>query len=154
MLLRFAARLIYIILIGIVGTIIVVVIIAIAGLTGGGLGGYGSYSGATAVSAVVSAVITVGYFVLMESRVGQTVGKMLLKLRTVGPDGNNPTTQEAFRRNWWTGLGILGVVPFLGFLGSIAELVIVIVIAVTINNSPTRQGWHDKQAGTQVIKTG
>ena len=91
----------------------------------------------------------------MESRNGQTVGKMLLKLRTVGPGGGMPTTQEAFRRNFWVGLGVLAIIPFGGVLGGLAELVIVIVIAVTISQSPTKQGWHDKLAGgTQVQKTG
>jgi hypothetical protein len=53
-------------------------------------------------------------------------------------------------------LGILGVIPIIGgLIGGLAELVIVIVIAVTINNSPTKQGWHDNLAGgTKVIKIG
>ena len=109
----------------------------------------------SAVSGVISGLLYLGYFVLMESRNGQTVGKMLLKLRTVGPDGNLPTTQESFRRNFWVGLSVLAIIPFGGVLGGLAEFVIVIVIAVTISQSPTKQGWHDKLAGgTQVQKTG
>lgn len=51
-----------------------------------------------AVSSLLSAVISLGYFVLMESSRGQTVGKMLLKVKTFGPDGALPTTEEAVKR--------------------------------------------------------
>jgi uncharacterized RDD family membrane protein YckC len=63
--------------------------------------------------------------------------------------------EVAIRRNFWTGLSILAVIPIVGgLIGSIAELVIVIVIAVTISNSPTKQGWHDNFAGgTRVVRT-
>ena len=38
-------------------------------------------------------------------------------------------------------------------LGGLLAVVAYIVIAVTINNSPTKQGKHDELAGgTQVIK--
>jgi uncharacterized RDD family membrane protein YckC len=111
---------------------------------------------AGAVSAVITAALYLGYFPLMESRNGQTIGKMLLKLQTQGPDGSTPTTEQALKRNFWVALGILGVIPIIGgIIGGLAELAIVIVIAVTINSSPTRQGWHDNFAGgTQVVKIG
>jgi hypothetical protein len=39
------------------------------------------------------------------------------------------------------------------FIGGLLTLVAVIVIAVTINSSPTKQGKHDELAGgTQVVK--
>ncbi|MGZ4500394.1 MAG: RDD family protein [Nocardioidaceae bacterium] len=108
-----------------------------------------------ALSGVISAILYVGYFTLMESRNGQTVGKMVLKLRTQGPNGATPTTAEAFKRNAWTGLGVLRVIPFGGLVGGLLELTAVIYIMVTISGSPTRQGWHDTFAGgTQVIRIG
>jgi uncharacterized RDD family membrane protein YckC len=109
-----------------------------------------------AISGVITAALYLGYFTLMESRNGQTLGKMLLKLQTQGPDGATPTTEQALKRNFWVALGILGVIPVVGApIGGLAELVIVIVIAVTISNSPTRQGWHDNLAGgTKVVKIG
>ena len=80
---------------------------------------------------------------------------MALSLRTEGPDGNPPSLEVAIRRNFWVALGILAVVPFVGgLIGALAELVIVILIAVTVSNSPTKQGWHDNFAGgTRVVKT-
>ncbi len=110
-----------------------------------------------AVSSLLSAVISLGYFVLMESSRGQTVGKMLLKVKTFGPDGALPTTEEAVKRNAWTALNVLGVIPVVGStLGGLLMLGAVIYILVTINNNTaSRQGWHDTFAGgTTVIKVG
>jgi uncharacterized RDD family membrane protein YckC len=158
LLIRFLARLIDGIIVGIVVQIVDRILLqGIFGMNASSgysfdLGDVYLYS---AVSGVIGALLYLGYFVLMESRNGQTVGKMLLKLRTVGPGGAMPTTQEAFRRNFWVGLGVLAIIPFGGVLGGLAEFVIVIVIAVTISQSPTKQGWHDNLAGgTQVLKVG
>lgn len=158
LLMRFLARLIDFILLGIVNAIIVAIIVVGAfGLSGGNTFGYSGGAGfaAGALTAVITSVLYLGYFTLMESRNGQTIGKMLLRLQTQGPDGSTPTTEQAFKRNFWVGLGILGVIPVVGGpIGGLAELVIVILIAVTINNSPIREGWHDKLAGgTRVVKT-
>jgi uncharacterized RDD family membrane protein YckC len=155
---RFLARVVDGILIGIVNAIIsAVLVVGILGLTNTNMGFSTNASfAAGAVSAVISAALYVGYFTLMESRTGQTVGKMLLKLRTQGPGGGTPTMEEALRRNAWAGLSILGVVPVIGGLvGGLGELVAVIMIAVTVSQSPIRQGWHDRFAGgTQVVKIG
>jgi uncharacterized RDD family membrane protein YckC len=139
------------------GIIDAILIAGIFGLSGGSFGfGMGASFAAGAVTAVIAAVLYLGYFALMESRTGQTLGKMVLKLRTEGPDGGAPSMEVAVRRNFWVALGILGVIPVIGgLIGALAELAIMIVIAVTINNSPTRQGWHDTFAGgTRVVKIG
>jgi uncharacterized RDD family membrane protein YckC len=159
LLMRFLARLIdYIILIVVTGILGGIIVAAIWGASGGGVLGFGTGGvyAARVVSSVLGAVIYLGYFALMEARNGQTLGKMLLKLQTQGPDGQRPSLEMAVRRNFWVALGILGVIPYVGgLIGNLAELVIMIVIAVTINNSPTRQGWHDHLAGgTKVIKIG
>lgn len=154
---RFLARLIDGVLLMVVNGVIVSAIIvgAVMGESGAFVYGTGAGYAASAVSAVLSAAIYLGYFAFMESSRGQTVGKMLLKLRTYGPDGHsNPTMEQAIRRNIWAGLSILGIVPFLGILGGLAQLVLVIMIAVGINSDTVkRQGWHDKFAGgTEVRK--
>jgi uncharacterized RDD family membrane protein YckC len=158
LLMRFLARLIDFIILGIgVAIINAILFVGIFGLASGGGFGMsmgGSYAYA-ALSGVVGAIIYLGYFSLLESRNGQTLGKMLLKLRTEGPDGAPPSMELAIKRNFWVALGALAVIPIVGgLIGGIAELVIVIVIAVTISNSPTKQGWHDNFAGgTRVVKT-
>lgn len=148
---RLLARLIDYIILGIVLTLINVLVIGAIWNTSGGNGyvmNYGNSYAATAVSAVVSALIYLGYFALMESGQGKTLGKMILRLQTRGPSGGKPTTEEAVRRNIWVACGILAVVPVVGsWVGGLLELVAVISIIVTIAQSPTKQGWHDQFAG-------
>ena len=147
---RFLARLIDHILLGIVIFVIIVPVIVATAFTGAGngLNMFGEFSAGSLVASIVTAALTIGYFTLMEANTGQTVGKMLIGLKTVGPDGNKPTMEQALKRNSWYALGI---VPF---LGGLVQLAATIYIAVTINNSATRMGWHDTFAGgTRVIKT-
>ena len=126
----------------------------------GSFSGWGMGSGASwaasAVASVVTAAITLAYFAFLESSRGQTVGKMLLKLETRGPTGGRPTMEQAVRRNAFTAIGVLGIIPFFGFLAGLLSLAAVIMIAVTINkNTETRRGWHDDFAGgTTVVKIG
>ena len=96
------------------------------------------------------------YFFALESGDGQTVGKMVMKLRTVGPGGGNPTVEEAARRNIFNAIGLLGLIPVVGWISGLVSLVAVIMIAVNINSDPVnRQGWHDRFAGgTRVLKIG
>ncbi len=151
------ARLIDFVILFVVNLVILVpIIIGVIGIDATGTLGMGGSFAAGAVTAVLSTVIYLGYFGFMESSRGQTVGKMLMKLRVQGASGGNPTMEEAIKRNIWLGLPILGVVPIIGGLvASLGQLVAVIMIAVGISNDPARrQPWTDKFAGTQVIKQG
>ncbi len=152
---RFLARIIDGLLIFVVNLVVVIfVVVGVIMGAGSGLGQADSFV-AGAVSAVLTTLIYLGYFAFLESSRGQTVGKMVLKLHVQGPDGGLPTLEQAIRRNIWAGFSILGIIPIVGgFIGAIASLVAVIMIAVGINNDPARrQAWHDKFAGgTQVIK--
>ena len=144
---RFVARFIDGIIIGIVYAIVASIINAIlnSGLVAG------------MINAVIGAIIYLGYFGFMESTNGRTIGKQVMKLRVLGPNGGNPTMEQAVRRNIWMGFGILGIVPILGtIVGALASLIAVIMIAVGISNDTVnRQAWHDKFAGgTRVIKEG
>ena len=88
------------------------------------------------------------YFLAFEVSIGSTPGKKVLGLSVRGPSGApKPTAAQSAIRNSWT---LLPIVPFVGgLLGFIA----IIIIAVTINGSPTKQGKHDELAGgTQVVK--
>ena len=155
---RFLARLIDYILLMIVNVVLVAVVVigAIMGDTAG-FGGFGATNTAAgAVSSILAAILYVGYFAVMESSRGQTVGKMVMSIAVQGPDGGRPTFAEAVKRNAWAGLGILGIVPIIGgVIGGLLQLAAVIYIAVTINaNITTRQGWHDQFAGgTRVVRT-
>jgi uncharacterized RDD family membrane protein YckC len=136
---RFLARLIDGIIVGIV-----------VGIIYGILNAATSYWTGLFINGIVGAVLFTGYFAYMESNRGQTIGKQVMKLRTVGPDGqSNPTMNEAIKRNiYYT----FGIVPC---LGGLAELIAAILIAVQINSDPQRQHLFDRFAdGTRVLKVG
>jgi uncharacterized RDD family membrane protein YckC len=100
------------------------------------------------VTGLFSGLLMFLYFLAFESTQGWTPGKRLLGLSVHGPGGAaKPDVQQAAIRNSWT---LLNIVPF---IGGLLTLVAVIVIAVTINSSATKQGKHDELAGgTQVVK--
>lgn len=100
------------------------------------------------VTGLFSGLLTFIYFVALEVTQGKSLGKKLLGLSVRGAGGAaKPDFKQSAIRNSWT---LLPIVPYVGgLLGVIA----IIVIAVTISNSPTKQGKHDELAGgTQVVK--
>jgi uncharacterized RDD family membrane protein YckC len=131
--LRFVARLIDGIIVNVVAVVIVLAI--------GALSNYW-------VTGLFSGLLMFLYFLAFESTQGWTPGKKILGLSVHGPGGApKPTAQQSAIRNVWT---LLNIVPF---IGGLLLIVAVIVIAVTINGSPTKQGKHDELAGgTQVVK--
>jgi len=109
------------------------------------------------VLSVVFTAAAMAYFAFMDSIQGQTLGKMVMKLKVLGPDGGNPTVEQSLRRNIIYAANLISIVPILGWVvGPIAALIGVIMIAVGINNDPVRrQAWHDRFAGgTAVVKVG
>lgn len=113
------------------------------------------------VSLIVSIILSVAgvaYFVLFESRSGATPGKQLLKLKVIGPDGGNPTPEVSLKRNWWMLIGVLSTLLsffwVLSFILGLATLAILVALGVTISNNPQKEGFHDKFAGTKVLKVG
>lgn len=100
------------------------------------------------VTGLFSGLLMFGYFVLFEVTQGWTPGKKLLGLSVHGPGGTpKPTAVESAKRNLFT---LLAVIPY---IGGLLALIAYVVIAVTINGSPTKQGKHDEFAGgTQVVK--
>jgi len=130
---RFIARLIDGIIVGLVGFALVVALGVQSNIL---------------VTGIFTGVLTFVYFVAFEITQGWTPGKKLLGLSVHGPAGAaKPELAQSAIRNSFT---LLPVVPFVGgLLGVIA----IIVIAVTISGSPTKQGKHDELAGgTQVVK--
>ena len=95
-----------------------------------------------------SGVLMFGYFVLLEVTQGASVGKRLLGMRVLGSGGRpKPVLSQSAIRNSFT---LLAAVPY---VGSLLAFIAYVVIAVTINASPCKQGKHDELAGgTQVIK--
>ena len=100
------------------------------------------------VTGLFSGLLMFLYFLAFESTQGWTPGKKILGLSVHGPGGTpKPTSQQSAIRNLWT------LLPIIPFIGGLLGIVAIIVIAVTINGSPTKQGKHDELAGgTQVVK--
>lgn len=88
------------------------------------------------------------YFVAFETSRGRTPGKMLFGLRVRGPGGATaPTLRQSAIRNSFM---LLIVIPL---LGEVLTLVAILVIAATIQSSPTEEGQHDRFAGgTRVVR--
>jgi uncharacterized RDD family membrane protein YckC len=100
------------------------------------------------VTGLFSGVLTFAYFVAFEVTQGWTPAKKILGLSVHGPGGApKPNLQQSAIRNSFT---LLSVIPY---IGGLLAVIAYVVIAVTINGSPTKQGKHDELAGgTQVVK--
>ena len=128
---RIGARLLDVLLIGIPASFV----LALVGL-----------ADPTGASPIIISLLWYGYFVLLESNRGATVGKSILGIRVVSTSGGTPEIAETAKRNVWM---LLGLIPF---VGGIASLVAVIAIIVTISSAPDNRGWHDGFAGTSVLR--
>ena len=100
------------------------------------------------VTGLFSGLLMFIYFVALEVSQGASLGKKILGLSVRGPGGApKPDVRQSAIRNSFT---LLSIVPY---IGGLLAVVAYIVIAVTINGSPTKQGKHDELAGgTQVVK--
>lgn len=95
---------------------------------------------------LVGTLSILAYFTVLDTLVGATLGKRVLGLRVIGPDGGRPSLRQALAREAFT---VVGAVPFVGPLLAIGAW---IWIARTIRANPLRQGGHDRLAGgTRVV---
>lgn len=114
----------------------------------------------TAVS-VVSALGLTWYFVWYESAEGQTLGKQVLRLRTIGPGGGFPGKMQALRRNGFVAVVSLAALLAVALpagawivagLAGAGVALYAVAVGVTIRSSPSNQGMHDRFAGdTRVV---
>jgi len=78
------------------------------------------------------------YFTWFHGMTGQTIGKKILGLKVVRTTGERMTLGIGFLR--WVGYIVSSTVFYLGFLWILFD--------------GKKRGWHDRIAGTLVIKTG
>jgi uncharacterized RDD family membrane protein YckC len=121
------------------------------------------------LGSIVYFVGSAAYFVYTWTKQRATYGQKMMKLETVNAaDGATLTQPQAIRR--WAfmygpaviasifsripagDLGSLVILGTIGFLISILGLVYSLYLLYTTTQSPKRQGFHDVQAGTVVIK--
>ncbi|GAB0103041.1 hypothetical protein JMUB6875_20130 [Nocardia sp. JMUB6875] len=135
---RFGARIIDYLIAGIPTGIVVGIL---QSAMGGGIG-------ASIIGGALSTIIITAYFVLMETQNnGQTLGKKILGLRVIGPGGAPLDIQTSIKRN------IFVLADIVWCIGNLISIGLMIYVAITIEQDPNKQGWHDKFAGgTQVLK--
>jgi uncharacterized RDD family membrane protein YckC len=133
----------------------------------GGLLLSGGVAGALIGLVVLGGLYLVGsaiYFIYTWTTMRASPGQKVLNLETVNAaDGATLTRDQAIRR--WAflfGPSAIGTVANFAFAGtslgilgsliSLATLVYTIYLLYTASQSPKRQGFHDVQAGTVVVK--
>jgi len=116
--------------------------------------------GASLVVGLIGLAISAAYFILMWSSQRATVGMKVLGLQIgTQEDGRSITTMAAFNR--WLIIGIPSILAqFAGYLSAglgmilgLVGIVWLIALLVSISQSPTKQGYHDRYAKTIMVKT-
>jgi uncharacterized RDD family membrane protein YckC len=152
----------------IIDAIILAIIGAIIGIVLGAIGlnavsgnietGFRYNYGASVIGALIGLAISAAYFVYTWTAMRGTVGMKALGMQIGNAgDGQTITRDQAIRR--WIALGapftiaqLLNPLPLLGILIGLAAFAWVIFLLYTTAKSPTKQGWHDVFANTQIVK--
>ena len=99
------------------------------------------------------------YFVYSWTRMRGSPGQKMLGMQVgTAADGSTLTQDQAIRR--WIFLGApfslataLNPIPAIGLLIGLAGFAYVIYLLITTAQSPTKQGFHDKQVNSVVVKS-
>lgn len=95
----------------------------------------------SATTLLIAAAYEIGFVAMT----GQTIGKRLLRIQVVDVTTGRPP-----------GLGgavIRYLVPAVPMLVPVVGRLISLLVYLSAIWSPTRQGWHDRAAGTAVVRT-
>ena len=97
------------------------------------------FQGEQVRSSGLSTLIGLVYFVYFWSAAGkgQTLGMRIFNLKVVKTDGSS--------------LDYVGA--FLRYVGLVISFAVVLIGVIWVAFDPNKQGWHDKIAGTYVLKT-
>ena len=100
--------------------------------------------GALAATVLLIAVVGILYEVTLIALRGQTLGKMATSIKVVRADnGLVPGWGKSIGR--WIIPAVLAFIPLVGWILSL-------LVYLSLLWDKVRQGWHDKAAGTLVIK--
>ena len=145
---RLGARIIDVVIMFVISIILLAVgVLSVIGMSSGDVTDEESAAGVAAFVgfALAGAAVGIVYEVSMIALRGQTLGKMATRIRVVRADnGQIPGWGKSIGR--WIIPAVLGFIPFVGWLLSL-------LVYVSLLWDKVRQGWHDKAAGTLVIKT-
>jgi uncharacterized RDD family membrane protein YckC len=104
------------------------------------------------VATVLATVGAVAYEVLMTTKTGSTLGKKIFGLKIVQEDGSTPDAKTMLMRmSTYIAASVLGVIPILGILASLANFLIVVVSFIFLFTDARRQTIWDKIAKTTVV---
>lgn len=140
----------------VIDSVILFLIYIVAGIV---LGLFGWVGGLLA--SLVYAGVSAGYFVYLWTKQRATYGQKFQKLECVNAADGATLTQDQAIKRWLFLFGpsqlvaILTSIPFLWAFGSLASLLVlgyVVYLLYSASQSPKRQGFHDVQAGTVVVK--
>jgi len=110
------------------------------------------------VAAIIGAAISAAYFIYTWTSMRATLGMRILGMQIGNAgDGKTLTMDQAVRR--WLVIAapgllaqVLIVIPAIGFVLALVSLVWFIFLIYTTAKSPTKQGFHDVFANSQVVK--
>jgi uncharacterized RDD family membrane protein YckC len=135
-----------------------VVAIVLAGIVGVGVVSTGNVGedtsfGLVVIAGLVSAALVVAYEVLMTTMTGSTLGKKVFGLRIVREDGSAPDVKTMMMRmSTYIAAAVIGLIPILGVLASIANLLIAVVSLIFLFTDSKRQTIWDKIGKTIVVE--
>ena len=99
------------------------------------------FRGNTSARGGIQLVLGIIYFVYFWSAMGpwpgQTPGMKILNLKVIRTDGSNLDLVQGLLR----------------YVGLIISFLVIFIGVIWVAFDPNKQGWHDKIAGTYVIKT-
>jgi len=101
------------------------------------------------------AIVTAVYFVYGWTRMRASFGQKFLNLETVNAaDGATLTQNQAIRR-WaflWGPFALAAIIPIVGIFINLLAFLYALYLVYTTSQSSKRQGYHDVQAATVVVK--
>lgn len=117
-----------------------------------------AYTLAFVLPALITGVGYLAYDFLMHSRGGQTLGKIVMRIRVTAPDGRPPDQATLLKRaTIFPGLmAIAGLFGFVGVTGGLMWVLVAVLSLVdgifVITEPPLRRALHDRWTGTIVLK--
>lgn len=138
--------------------VVVFLILAPIGIAAASVGSNTVNAVGSIISGLIALLIGAGYFIWTWTSRRATLGMQILGMQIGNAgDGRTLTMDQATRRYIaLAGPSILsfavGGLPVIGALIGLLSFLWVIYLLYTTANSPTKQGWHDVFANTQVVK--
>ena len=126
----------------------IVVIIAVPGISFDSTNGsYGILDLTMVVWQIVGILFTIAYEIWPTARWGQTLGKRIMGIKVVhAATGEAPGWGKSFGR--WAVPTLPATLPFVQYIGWIFT----VLCYLSLGHDPVYQGWHDKAAGTLVVR--